>query len=65
MIFARVACEIPHCGIDLSQRNLHYSSVKAGGVAAKSQLVSIATTRVDNAKTLHSVKIAYKSPREP
>ncbi len=32
-----IAREIPYRGIDLSQRNLHLSSVKAGGATAKSR----------------------------
>ena len=37
--------EIPHSGIDLSQRNLHSFSVKAGGEGAKSVVFSFRAQR--------------------
>jgi len=49
--FGRVAGEISDGGIDLAQRYLHYSSVKAGGATAKSR------RRLNHERRLHSVKI--------
>jgi hypothetical protein len=37
----RVSREIPDGGIDLPQRDLHSSSVKAGGVTAKSRTSAV------------------------